>query len=88
MLLRVLGLHCGMIYPYDNQTQTRWSRGEFKVQLNVAGSSRPLGFCDGTAADLAELTERSESEGADETRIEKQVLKSGREIWTLGAPDE
>jgi hypothetical protein len=23
-----------MIHPYDNSTQTRWDRGEFKVQLN------------------------------------------------------
>jgi len=55
----------------------------FKVQLIQPGSTRPIGFCDGSAADLAELRELAESEGADEMRIEKKILKSGREIWTL-----
>jgi hypothetical protein len=73
-----------MIHPYDNQTQTRWDHGEFKVQLNVASSTRPVGFCDGTDADLAELHARAEAEGADSVAIQKKVLKTGREIWTLG----
>jgi hypothetical protein len=77
-------LRSQMIYPYDNKTQTRWDHGDFKVQLNVASNSRPIGFCDGTDADLAELRERSEAEGADEVRIQKKLLKTGREIWTLG----
>lgn len=73
-----------MIYPYDNAAQTRWDHGDFKVQLNLASSSRPFGFCDGTEQDLAELRERSEAEGADAMEIQKKLLKSGREIWTLG----
>jgi hypothetical protein len=73
-----------MIYPYDNTTQTRWDRGDLKVQLAVPGNTRPIGFCDGTDADLAELRERAEAEGADEVRIQRKALKSGREIWTLG----
>ena len=73
-----------MIYPFDNETQTRWDHGEFKVQLNLANNPRPIGFCDGTDADMAELRERGESEGADEVRVQKKVLKTGREIWTLG----
>jgi hypothetical protein len=77
-----------MIYPYDNATQTRWDHGEFKVQLNVYGSSRPVGFCDGTDADLAELQARSEAEGADDTAIQRKVLKSGREVWTLGQAEQ
>jgi len=72
-----------MIHPYSNETQTRWDRGEFKVQLNQQNNSRPMGFCDGSEADLAELQERAESEGADGMQIEKKSLKSGREIWTL-----
>ena len=44
---------------------------------------RPIGFCDGTQADLAELQERAESEGASGVQIEKKHLKSGREIWIL-----
>ena len=72
-----------MIHPYSNETQTRWEHGDFKVQLNQPDNSRAIGFCDGSAADLAELREMADSEGADEMRIEKKVLKSGREYWTL-----
>ncbi len=74
-----------MIYPYSNETQTRWDRGDFKVQLNSGESTRPMGFCDGTDADTAELSSIAESEGADGFRIEKKLLKTGREIWTLGS---
>jgi hypothetical protein len=73
-----------MIHPYDNRTQTRWDRGEFKVQLILANNPRPMGFCDGTADDIAELTAIAEAEGADGMEIHKKILKSGREIWTLG----
>ena len=73
-----------MIHRYSNETQTRWDKGEFKVQLLVPGNSRPMGFCDGTREDLAELAGIAESEGAGEMQIEKKLLKTGREIWTLG----
>ncbi len=73
-----------MIYPYDNATQTRWDRGELQVQLLVAGNPRPIGFCDGTDADVAELRAMAESEGAESADITRKLLKSGREIWTLG----
>ena len=72
-----------MIHLYSNETQTRWDRGEFKVQLNQLNNTRPMGFCDGSEADISELRALAESEGADEMRIEKKTLKSGREIWTL-----
>ena len=72
-----------MIYPYTNETQTRWDRGDFQVQLSQPENPRPIGFCDGTQADLAELQERAESEGASGVQIEKKHLKSGREIWIL-----
>jgi hypothetical protein len=75
-----------MIYPYENATQTRWDHGEFKVQLNLVNNPRPVGYCDGTDQDLAELRARSEAEGADDMSIQKKVLKSGRELWTLGGP--
>jgi hypothetical protein len=74
-----------MIHPYDNATQTRWDRGDFKVQLMLPNNQRPIGYCDGTDADLAELRAIAESEGAESVSIQKRVLKSGREIWTLGA---
>ncbi len=79
-----------MIYPYSNETQTRWDHGEFKVQLSQPGASRPIGYCDGSDADLAALGEMADTEGAEEMRIERKVLKSGREFWTLhggGAED-
>ena len=75
-----------MIHPYDNASQTRWDRGEFKVQLNLPNNSRPMGFCDGSPEDEAELRSIAESEGADDVTIDKKHLKSGREIWTLGVP--
>ena len=75
-----------MIHLYDNATQTRWDHGEFKVQLNQENNPRPIGYCDGTAADMAELRSIAEAEGADDVDIRKQVLKTGREIWTLRGP--
>ncbi|HEX5660596.1 MAG TPA: hypothetical protein VFX59_25560 [Polyangiales bacterium] len=77
-----------MIYPYDNETQTRWDRGEFKAQLMQRNTTRPLGFCDGTAEDERELLAQAESEGAEDVKISKRVLKSQREIWTLDAAPE
>lgn len=71
-----------MVHPHDNQTQTRWDKGEFKVMLMTPASSKPMGFCDGSAADVAELTSAAEAENAT-LRIEKKLLKTGREVWTL-----
>ncbi len=73
-----------MIYPYSQETQTRWDHGDFKVQLVMPNNPRPMGYCDGSEADLAELAGIAESEGADDFRIAKKILKTGREIWTLG----
>jgi hypothetical protein len=73
-----------MIYPADNKNQTRWDHNEFKVQLNARNQPRAIGFCDGTEEDLAQLMAQAELEGAESATIEKKVLKSGREIWTLG----
>ena len=84
---RSLGLCNTMIHPYDNATQTRWNRGEFKVQFNLPNNPRPMGFCDGPE-DVAELLSIAEAEGADDVKIHKKHLKSGREVWThqiLGA---
>ena len=76
-----------MIYPYDNATQTRWDRGEFKVQLILPNHPHPMGFCDGSPEDVAELVQIAEAEGADDVKIHKKLLKSGREVWTLGESD-
>ena len=72
-----------MIYPHSNETQTRWDRGGYRVQLNVPNRPQPIGFCDGTDADASELRASAEEEGAEGFRIERKQLKSGREIWTL-----
>ncbi len=73
-----------MIYKHDNKTQTKWDRGEYQVQLLVPAQSQPIGFCDGTDADVAELRSIAEAEGAEGFAIQRKRLKSGREIWTLG----
>tara|TARA_B110000116_G_C16282575_1_gene335787 strand:- start:268 stop:495 length:228 start_codon:yes stop_codon:yes gene_type:complete len=73
-----------MIHPYSNETQTRWDRGELQVQLLQLNNPRPIGYRDGTDKDVAELQMIAESEGADAFHVSKKVLKSGREIWTLG----
>ena len=75
-----------MIHAYSNETQTRWDRGELQVQLLRPNNPRPIGFCDGTDSDVAELQAIADSEGAEEILVSKKVLKSGREIWTLGGP--
>lgn len=72
-----------MIYPHSNETQTSWDHGEYQVQLSLPDNPRPMGFCDGSAADVVELRALAEEEGAESFRIEKKRLKSGREIWTL-----
>lgn len=81
-----------MIHRHDNASQTRWNRGEFKVQINVPTSDRPIGFCDGSDEDVAELYAIAEAEGADSVEIKRKYLKTGREIWTLlggeQAPDD
>ena len=71
-----------MIHPYNNSTQTLWGRGEVKVQLSQPNNPRPIGYSDGNEADEAELQSIAEQEGA-EFQVEKRILKTGREIWTL-----
>lgn len=73
-----------MIYRHDNASQTRWDKGELQVQLVQPGNPRPMGFCDGTAADEAELRALAEAEGADTFNLKKKELKTGRQIWTVG----
>ena len=73
-----------MIRKYSNETQTLWNRGQFKVQLMVPSSNLAIGFCDGSAEDIAELEGIAEAEGADGITIHRKYLKKGREIWTLG----
>ena len=77
-----------MIHRHSNATQTRWDHGEFKVQLRLPNDPRPMGFCDGSPEDVAEILSIAEAEGACDLNIQKKYLKSGREIWTLGGSPE
>ena len=73
-----------VIYKHSNATQTKWNRGDYQVQLMVPGQAQPIGFCDGTDEDIEELRAIAEAEGAEGFNIERKVLKTGREVWTLG----
>ncbi len=75
-----------MIHKFSQAHQTRWGRGEYKVQLNVPGSPRPMGYCDGSVEDEAELRQMAEEEGVEHLVITKRPLKTGREVWTIGDP--
>ena len=76
-----------MIHPYDNSTQKRWDRGELKVQLNQPNNPRPIGYCDGSPEDVNELLSIAEAEGVYDAKINRKILKTGREIWTLGGQE-
>ncbi len=73
-----------MIHPYDNQSLARWDRGDLKVMVVVPTSDRPIAYCDGTEEDEAELRAIAEAEGTELPPIKRKVLKTGREIWTVG----
>lgn len=81
-----------MIHPYSDTALQKWNRGEYKVQLDIPNRPRPLGYCEGTPEDEAELVAMSEGEGEHTLEIHKRILKTGREIWTLrtlnNAPEE
>jgi len=70
------------IYPANNETQTRWGKGDFGAMLMRPDITDPFGFCDGTSDDEQEILAQAEMEGA-EVRIDKKTLKSGREVWTV-----
>lgn len=70
------------IERHSNETQTRWDRGDFKVMIMAESSDRPIGFCGGTEADEAEVHEIASLEGT-EIAIDKKLLKTGREVWTI-----
>ncbi len=73
-----------MIYPYTLKASQMWDRGEYRVEVRVPGMDRPVAYCDGTDEDIAELAAIAESEGADVPELKRKVLKTGREIWTMG----
>ena len=72
-----------MIHLYSDAQLRRWNRGEHRVRLDLPGRERPMGYCDGTDEDEAELLAMAREEGEHAVEIRKRVLKTGREIWTL-----
>ena len=70
------------IEPHNNETQTRWDHGEFNAMVMSPNMTAPIGYCDGTDADEADILATAEMEGA-EVAIDKKRLKTGREIWTV-----
>lgn len=75
-----------MIHRYDGKSLALWDRGELKVKIVVPNSDRPIAFCDGTDEDERELQAIAEAEGTELPTIRRKVLKTGREIWTIGEP--
>ena len=70
------------IERHSNETQTKWDHGEFAVMIMSSTLTTPIGFCDGTDSDEAEILSIAELEGV-EVVIDKKTLKTGREIWTV-----
>jgi len=75
-----------LIHRYSMAALQRWNRGEYKVTILVPGSDRPVAYCDGTDEDIAELSATAEEEGTALPTIHRRILKTGREIWTIGEP--
>ena len=75
-----------MIYPYNAKNRHLWDQEVHKVQIFVPGNTRAIAYCDGTDDDIAELMAKAEDEGAEPPPLSRRVLKTGREIWTMGEP--
>ena len=56
----------------------------WSVQIVVPTRERPVAYCDGTDEDEAELHAIAEAEGTELQTIRRKVLKTGREIWSIG----
>lgn len=75
------------IEQFSNETQTKWDHGDFQVMIKTPENDRPIGFCDGKPTDEQEIREQALNEGA-EIEIDKKVLKTGRQIWTVRTVSE
>ena len=73
-----------MIVRYDLNALQRWNRGELQVEVRVQGHDRPVAYCDGTEDDVRALEHIAEAEGTELPVIHRRVLKTGRQIWTIG----
>ena len=75
-----------MIHRYDKKNLALWDHGDLKVKIVVPSSDRPVAYCDGTDEDERELQAIAEEEGSELPTIQRKILKTGREIWTIGEP--
>ncbi len=73
-----------MVYPYNMKSLQQWNRGVHKVQIMVPGHDKPVAYCDGTEQDIRDLRATAEEEGTELPEIRRRILKTGREIWTIG----
>lgn len=77
-----------MIHRYSHDHLRRWNNGEHQVRIDVPGRQLPMGYCDGSDDDEQELRHIAEAEGLEGLSIQKRLLKTGRQIWTVGGPPE
>lgn len=77
-----------MIHPYSHENLSLWKRDVHQVQLDLPGRQLPMGWCDGTEEDEEELRAMAREEGVEHLTIHKKLLKTGRQIWTVGDPPE
>ena len=75
-----------MIRRHDNESLALWDRGDLNVKIVIPSSDRPVAYCDGTDEDERELRAIAEEEGTELPTIQRKMLKTGREIWTIGEP--
>lgn len=71
------------IHPHSNETETRWSKGGYQVMIMSPSSDKPIAYSEGTPEDEAELISQAEMEGLTDVTIQKKLMKSGREVWTI-----
>ena len=79
------GQGASVIHRHNFETMARWAKGGFKVQIRYENSDRPIAYCDGTSEDEEELRAIAEEEDAELPPIQRRILKTGREIWTIAA---
>jgi hypothetical protein len=71
------------IHPHNNENETQWNRGNYKVMIKGNGSTRAFAYCDGSQEDKDVLLQMAEDEGLMSAEIIIKPLKNEREVWTL-----
>ena len=75
-----------LIHKYSLRALQGWNRGDYQVQVMVPGNDHPVAYCDGTDEDIEALRAIAREEGTELADINRRILKTGREIWTIGEP--